>query len=405
MQKTMDYYVSNFIIFLLMILIFGFNDVIKLIYPYKIVFIILMSLRLLIKPIKISSFLIWTFAFSLYSLASILWADSQSTAIFYFTWSIQAFIIALLIESFLDNEIKIRDIMNFIILGGFIAAIRAIFAIPFELWGSERIGIAIGYNANELAIKMAVALIFSVYFIGMEKNKYIKYIYIVALAILGLGIVLTGSKQGIILAVGASVLFILLDSKNKKETIRRIIFTVFGLIILYYLIFNVDIFYKLLGIRFETMFGLNQYGRIDGSTINRLHSINVGLELFKGKPLIGYGIGNFSYSSGIGGYSHNNYIELLVGLGITGLIIYYSMYINLLYKFFRNHIMDSQIRLLGSVLLIILFIETALVSFQNDTILLFLAICSSSLSITLKRHRCIKNTKVRRFSKPRTKPW
>ena len=45
-------------------------------------------------------------------------------------------------------------------------------------------------------------------------------------------------------------------------------------------------------------------------------------------PLLGYGLNNYHLFHWSGVYSHNNYIEVLVSLGIIGFIIYYSIFIN-----------------------------------------------------------------------------
>ena len=50
-----------------------------------------------------------------------------------------------------------------------------------------------------------------------------------------------------------------------------------------------------------------------------------GWELFKERPVHGYGMNNFSQKYYLNTYSHNNYIELLVSCGIVGFALYYAM--------------------------------------------------------------------------------
>lgn len=61
----------------------------------------------------------------------------------------------------------------------------------------------------------------------------------------------------------------------------------------------------------------------------------------KKSPLIGYGINNYrpllKESFGFETYSHNTPIELAISVGILGIIIYYSIFVILFVKLFRNY--------------------------------------------------------------------
>ena len=71
--------------------------------------------------------------------------------------------------------------------------------------------------------------------------------------------------------------------------------------------------------------------------------IEWGVEWFKEKPKLGYGIDSYKMllgtketSFGItGAYAHNNYIELIVDVGILGLVVYYYIYIYMIIKSFK----------------------------------------------------------------------
>jgi O-antigen ligase len=72
----------------------------------------------------------------------------------------------------------------------------------------------------------------------------------------------------------------------------------------------------------------------DGSLIERWWMIKRGIELWLERPLLGIGIDNYRWASQadhfyagmIGGYSHSNYIEILVSTGLAGLLIYLGIY-------------------------------------------------------------------------------
>ncbi|MDD3267588.1 MAG: O-antigen ligase family protein, partial [Burkholderiales bacterium] len=109
------------------------------------------------------------------------------------------------------------------------------------------------------------------------------------------------------------------------------------------------------------LFGQNN---LDISSRIRFEMIEVGKTLFLSKPFLGYGIGSFSIVSGFDAYSHNNYIELLVGLGIIGMVLYYSMIIYIIYKLFiiRKFIDGNP---LLAILLSLLVIDYGLVSYNS----------------------------------------
>lgn len=75
---------------------------------------------------------------------------------------------------------------------------------------------------------------------------------------------------------------------------------------------------------------LESYLSVSGNSSDNLRAelIRYGLELFAENPLLGYGLNNYQLFHWSGLYSHNNYIEVLVSLGIMGFLIYYSIFIN-----------------------------------------------------------------------------
>ena len=72
----------------------------------------------------------------------------------------------------------------------------------------------------------------------------------------------------------------------------------------------------------------------------RLALVDIGWDLFYQSPITGVGVNNpsvltyFLYGKE-NYYLHNNYIELLAGTGIIGLLAYYSMYVYIAYNLIR----------------------------------------------------------------------
>jgi O-antigen ligase len=82
------------------------------------------------------------------------------------------------------------------------------------------------------------------------------------------------------------------------------------------------------------------------------------------RPIFGGGWFYFSEYSGMGTYSHNNFLELLVTYGIVGFFTYYSMFFKVLLKLKKMYKRDNYAKLLVTMIIIILINDFAAVSFS-----------------------------------------
>lgn len=86
--------------------------------------------------------------------------------------------------------------------------------------------------------------------------------------------------------------------------------------------------------RFERVPAALQDPGVDGSITGRLWMLERGFELWATSPIIGIGPNNYRfsleadhfYALEIGTYSHNNYMEVLVGTGLLGFLLFFAMY-------------------------------------------------------------------------------
>ena len=106
------------------------------------------------------------------------------------------------------------------------------------------------------------------------------------------------------------------------------------------LIMKIPALYDVLGKRMEDLFKeLFGVAANDGSLNARANMFSLGWEWFKQKPILGYGLNNFSLlyleEMGWATYSHNNFVEILVSGGLVGFAIYYSAYIYLFVKLIK----------------------------------------------------------------------
>ena len=109
----------------------------------------------------------------------------------------------------------------------------------------------------------------------------------------------------------------------------------------------------------------------DSSTLSRMSFIETGWRLFMDKMFVGYGVNNFAYVSGFGMYSHNNFIEILVGLGLVGFVLYYSMYLTAFKNISKEK--TNEGKLLFVIFVVRAVLEMAMVTYFDKKTWIMLA--------------------------------
>lgn len=367
--------IQKILIAIVIVAFYAFSDNSTIVYPLKVLAIVL--LPLLTKRIRIDLYSLWVSSFAILCLLSIIWAHDTELAIFYTIWFLQAASLAFAIGCTITTENDINYVLRCIVVSGILLSIRVIGATGLQNLGSFRIGRNIGYNANELALKTSSSCLMALYFFSIGKDKRSRILYIAAWALLLFTVLMTGSRKGAIVVVAGTLLFFVFQSKTPLKLGRNLIITVFLLAFAYWAVINIPLLYNAVGGRIATMMNFFQDNEYVGNSIsNRIDFISDGWQLFLNNPIFGYGNGNFSFVSGRGIYSHNNYIELLVGVGLVGTVLYYSLYVYLAYHLVSFQI--KRIKGLSSLFLVILLIyivlEYAVVTFQSDNVQLLLVL-------------------------------
>lgn len=112
-----------------------------------------------------------------------------------------------------------------------------------------------------------------------------------------------------------------------------------------------------------------------GSTGERLMFIEEGKEFFSNNPILGTGINTFIVMDAMHLYSHNNYIEIVVGTGLVGLLSYYWIYIMIFIKLYVDKTNKNR-NVLLSTSVIFLIMDTTLVSYSYKIIIITLLLIS-----------------------------
>lgn len=329
------------------------------------------------KKIVINSFLILYFIFIIFGLFSVLYAIDSNTSISKVRTLMMLFLLMFSFINYIDTLEKIHKFMKYFAYSGFITSIY-IFLIS-DFTNLTRFGSELG-NVNAIGMILGISATFSFYFI-IEKKEY-KYALMFLLN--SIIIFMTGSRKSLVFLIFTLIVLVL--SKRKKKIGNRIkVALIIALIVtlIVYIVFNVPFFYQIIGRRMEKLFNF-VIGKetSDGSINLRFLMIELGWEWFKERPFTGYGINNYRFLLGQTinwiTYSHNNIIELLVGIGVIGTAIYYISQIivinklNKVSKFISKPLAFSFI----AIILGYVFMSVALIYYDSKQFCIVLAVGS-----------------------------
>lgn len=284
----------------------------------------------------------WMFCFAAFAGLSLFWALSISNAAYrYQTLVINFICIYCLLVYVKDRADRINLILKALVLAPIILEMRVV--MSYGLLAFQHIRNLDGImSSNLIGMRAGIAVVLGTYFLITGKKH--RMIYLLIIALNAAIAILSGSRKAILFMLIPLLLYYIFKQKNSIKFLRNAMFAVVLVGMTYYAIINIPFVYDMVGYRIETMiYGLMGTGETDGSTSLRLKMIDWGLEWFMLKPWFGYGINNYmtllgtmhTYAGTTGVYAHNNYIEMLVDLGVIGTTIYYFIYLKMLGKAVR----------------------------------------------------------------------
>ena len=197
--------------------------------------------------------------------------------------------------------------------------------------GATRIGESLSGNVNTAGMHLGLYSLGVLFLYIKKQNKFLLVPYIIIIIFM----LLTGSKKVFIPIFLGLVMY----EVSGGIKLRKLLVLCGAFLVLGFLILNNSYMYQVIGVRIlafirEMGFGDNAILN-DGSTIERKQLIVTALSLFATKPLLGWGYFATARFSDLHLYAHNNYVEILANYGITGFILYYSIYLKLSCEAFR----------------------------------------------------------------------
>lgn len=261
--------------------------------------------------------------------------------------------------TFINNRNRLQKIVSTVIVSGTTMAFFGILqrlANPEAIYGLRPVAQAIPFSSfvnqhhfagfMEMTLGLTLALIFGR---AVKNDKRIFYIF--AAVIMGIAVIFTSSRGGMISLLGVTGFVILtiflqkrkdasddLDEDEPESNFRRNIFLFGGGLSFLLILFGSVL---LLGADESLVRGIGLANPQNDITSGRTHFWNVALQIFKDHPIIGAGLGSFgtaypNYDTWNGTFrvenAHNDYLQILADAGILGFLCVVSF----VYLFFKQ---------------------------------------------------------------------
>lgn len=278
------------------------------------------------------------------------------------------------------NKKRIELVLKAIIIFPILLEMRAVYYGGIFVYLNSRISGTI--SANTIGMCSAFAASITLYYI-MKKQHTMIYMSLFTINVIIL--LLSSSRKAILcLLIPIGIVYVFNNKNRLLNIMLKSIIIVILAIALYYLIINIDFLYNTVGHRMESLingiFGDSYI--VDASAKTRMNLINWGIGWFKENKWIGYGIDNFravltaTHSDyPLSYYAHNNYVELLVDVGLIGTMLYYFTYARIL---FIGIIKRKKVRICSlifiGILIAILVSEIGIVSYFDRYIQMLIAL-------------------------------
>lgn len=346
------------------------------------------------KKVGIPKFTLWYFGLILFCVFSFFYSTEPSYGGIY-----SMFVILVLSYCFFVNinSLKKIDIVaNYYIFSSSTFTLGLLFTNQLftneEFGRNVRLGAEVSGNANTFSEMFMVSAIFCAWYICFRcntKRKKILYFSIFLMDMFSMG--LSGGRKTIIAVIVCTVIFYLNKGSSKfVSRIRGLIGAIVLIAILVTASLKIEMLYKVIGVRFESLFNTLFYGAdASESDYHRIMYAKLAFWGWLKSPLWGNGFNNFrlynQLHTGFLTYAHNNYLELLFDLGIIGFAYFYSYIVKLIKRLTNiKEFRDYKMLAVGLIIELLLY-DMGGVSMFTNLPMLMLTICSIICSLTTSK--------------------
>jgi O-antigen ligase len=338
---------------------------------------------------SVGRWIVLPFAFLAYSMIRSVPVEGESWEFDQMLQVISAFLLGLGIALALESTMPFRWLAYAQVISSYASIIGGFFSAGSET--ESRYSGLVG-NANEFALQLNLGAV--LVWLFPKKSGWVACVLSLIAAVYG--VATSGSRNAlVILPLLLLICFLQVLSEIKRH--RGLV--LFGVATLgLALCFVVAILSPIL---FEQASHITAVKRMidlnDSSFDKRSAMIRTAIRLWQESPIFGNGSVAFVRHGGFGGYSHNNYVELLCNMGVVGLCLYYAAHVCIV---FQGWWLPLSLRLMcwGGVLLN-LASDNSIVSYdRKQTILLLMVMVSLAARCQIPRWTAAPVA-------PRRAPW
>lgn len=181
-------------------------------------------------------------------------------------------------------------------------------------------------NTNTIGIYTSISMCLGIYYAVLNneiKSLLYKFIFLGGSIVSFVMAMASSSKKTFIIMFTFWVCIFVykqIGSKNFVRGIKYLVIFILITITMVYLIQNITIFSGI-ATRMKSLFSFLEVGKGGVSEVERASFISQGIQYWLQSPIWGNGLGSSVYYMGM--YAHNNFVEILMSLGILGFLFFY----------------------------------------------------------------------------------
>ena len=295
----------------------------------------------------VTQFKVWMLAFLGICLISVCFSIDKANSFNMIISLVVLMTILALLDDKIQTKGQLEKCMKLLAMAIFTMMIYLVFTVDLIVFQLVQRGLAESgrWNGNDIGMKCSIFLLLSVYFFDTDNRVLVRIGLLAASALALLLLYYTASRTALLITlIGFGLYFYF---KYPSRRFLNILVIIAASCAVLGLSLSIPKLYDVIGWRIEgAIAAALGRGNADHSALLREEYIQVGMKAFKKSPVIGYGIDSFRFlnfqKTGRLTYSHNNFVEILTGVGCVGFVAYYFYYIMLaadfLYVYHRREV-------------------------------------------------------------------
>ncbi len=217
----------------------------------------------------------------------------------------------------------------------------------------------------------------------------------IASLILMSALFLTGSRGSLI--ASSIGLLMLVFNRDSKETFKRlrntVIIIISALILTQGIMWTGAILQEMGFVRFDITQSLLRTSSFESSSSGRLEFWRVAYDVFKGKLIVGHGLGTYflTYFTEYGSnewysrFAHNQYLQFAAELGLVGLTLAFAFFVSVVKKISNSRVVSDSKHLIAPIIAFLLHIGMDFSFTFPAVTILFFAVLGRLLPIEVSK--------------------